>query len=117
MLAPIQQFPRLPVRTMAGVSFLPTLTSLRLRPHSPRPSLAFAGLETSSGVVCCYRKPEDAGEADERCVYHRRDVLRCVGAVVGMVLLVSTMSDDNSFAIHRSILLLFHYLKFLMFGS
>ena len=158
---------------MAGVSFLSTLTSLRLRPHSPRPSLAFAAPEISSvrltsipcyhiltcyfafcynhhlklvrrlhsiclhffglplngrelcrclfvhkqGVVCCYRRAEDAGEADERCVYHRRDVLRCVGAVVGMVLPVSTMSDDNVFAIHRSILLLFHHLKFLTFGS
>ncbi|XP_065047302.1 thylakoid lumenal 29 kDa protein, chloroplastic-like [Musa acuminata AAA Group] len=77
---------------MAGVSFLSTLTSLRLRPHSPRPSLAFAAPEISSGVVCCYRRAEDAGEADERCVYHRRDVLRCVGAVVGMELISSSGS-------------------------
>ncbi|WOL04343.1 thylakoid lumenal 29 kDa protein, chloroplastic [Canna indica] len=74
---------------MAGVSFLSTLPSLQLR---PRPSLPFAASDNPNGLVCCYHKAEDLGVAEERCLFNRRDVLRCFGTAVGMELIASSGS-------------------------
>ncbi|XP_074568187.1 thylakoid lumenal 29 kDa protein, chloroplastic isoform X2 [Curcuma longa] len=62
---------------MAAVSFLSAPTLLRFRPRF-----------VPQGRVCCYHKADDFGLADagERCLPTRRDVLKCLGAAVGMEL-------------------------------
>ncbi|KAG6524265.1 thylakoid lumenal 29 kDa protein, chloroplastic-like isoform X1 [Zingiber officinale] len=67
---------------MAAVSFLSAPTLLRFRPRS---------LLKQRGV-CCYLKADDFALADagERCLPTRRDVLKCLGAAVGMELVATS---------------------------
>lgn len=77
---------------MAGISFLSSLPSLLPRSSQPSSLQPHKPTTTTIGGICCHQKVEDSdGGSGGEWRVDRRNVLKCVGAAIGVELVTSSM--------------------------